>query len=155
MFEEFLFWERLFPCRRWHVSCSQPGSQGKGAGVMQQGASMTVTAHGRCRTCAPRLRAAEAVRFHQHPGLLSTVPRVTVTLGHSDGTALSSPASSRHDCTRHLPSFEPSFPALLEIPVAFHNFFFCLNQKSTYIREMQIQTTRCTRDGEKQIFLHC
>lgn len=69
---------------------------------MQQGASMMVTTHGRCRTCAPRLRAAEAVRFHQHPGLLSTVPRVTVTLGHRDGTALSSPASSRHEL--HTPS---------------------------------------------------
>lgn len=153
MFEEFLFWESLFPCRRWHVSCSQPGSQGKGAGVMQQGASMTVTTHGRCRTCAPRLRAAEAVRFHQHPGLLSTEP-----LWHWD-TVMGQRCPHRPavgmSCTLHLPSFEPSFPALLEIPVAFHNFFFCLNQKSTYIREMQMQTMRYTRDGEKQIFLHC
>lgn len=105
---------------------------------MEQGTSMTVTTHGSCRTGVPHLRAGEAVGFHQHPGLPSMVPRVTLTLGLSEGTALSSPASSRHELY-NLPAlllaWFPSPPA--DLP-------FHLNHKSTYIREMQILMMRCT-----------
>ena len=127
-------------CQTLSPSCTQP--RWHEVGPWGRAASMMVIAHGSCSTC---LTAKGGGGWGLPPASRGCCQRCWGVSSDIWDPALSSfcrhcqlLAWSAHFC---LLSFEPGFPALLEILAAFNNFLFCLNQKSTYIREMQIQTT--------------